>query len=70
MTYTEALERAKSTPVMRPHWCWIWLTYNKGKHVLLNDNGQETKWNNGTKADREATDWIEAPKNKSLTDPE
>lgn len=62
MNYNEALERAKSTPVMRSHWHWIWLIYKDGKHLLENDDGQVEKWGNGTKADREATDWIEAPK--------
>lgn len=69
MTYTEALERAKHTPVMRPHWKNYWLTYEDGKHFQLNYSGLLEPWRY-LEWERDATDWIEALKNKSVTDPD
>lgn len=69
MNYTEALERAKSTPVMRPKWKTVWLTYENDNWFLLHDSGAIISWK-PYGIELLATDWIEAPKNKSITDPE
>lgn len=61
MTYTEALERAKTTPVMRPHWRYTWLSFEDGQHCKLYDDGRIAPWSPDLR-DIEATDWIEAPK--------
>jgi hypothetical protein len=61
MNYEQALQRAKITPVMRPHWHWVWLTFEGGRHRLLHDDGRVEAWR-ACKADRKATDWVDAPR--------
>lgn len=64
MNYDQALERAKTTPVMRPHWRWVWLTFEKGRHLLLYDAGRVEPvdpWK-ALKNDRDATNWMDAPR--------
>lgn len=61
MTYTEALERAKSTPVMRPHWKYFWLIFENGRYLELNYFGLTSLWY-PMPIERYVTDWIEAPK--------
>lgn len=61
MNYQQALERAKSTPVMRPHWRHYWLIWENGQYLELNYLGIVKRWFVLT-WEKEATDWIEAPK--------
>jgi hypothetical protein len=61
MNYTEALERAKSTPVMRRHWINRWLTWENGKHFQLKDDSSLNPWF-PLEHESSATDWVEAPK--------
>lgn len=62
MNYTEALERAKSTPVMRSNWKNQWLIFENNSYLRLNDFGEiVTNWA-VSRLDIQATDWIEAPK--------
>jgi hypothetical protein len=60
MNYEQALERAKTNLVMRPHWRRHWLTFENGQHVELRDDGSTHKWcpqHHGMAA----TDWCDAP---------
>jgi predicted glutamine amidotransferase len=60
MTYSQALERAKTQPVMRRHWKRHWLTFENGTHLDLRDDGSVHAWC-PLRHDMVATDWRDAP---------
>lgn len=60
MNYEQALDRAKTQPVMRPHWKQRWLTFEKGTHLELLDDGSVHEWC-PLQEDMAATDWRDAP---------